>query len=308
VQDLVASVDDDPERDETIGANPGRRLREQAVDHREDGRVPADDERDERRGGAADGGRVGPEDSYPNYLDYARQLQTVRSLLAYQFERFALETRDATYGVNGALVSTNYFDTLGLRLASGRPFTEGENRLDSSGLVAIVSHRFWVSRLGSAPDVIGQSIVLNGHPATVVGVAPPRFHGATLAESADVWVPLLSYARASGRERALDDRGGSPSIMIGQLAPQASLAQARAELATISARLRAAYPDTNRNRTAAVFPCFMLGTGSFAYQGPTDVPTYLGVFGILAAASLAACYLPARQAARVDPIEALRHE
>jgi macrolide transport system ATP-binding/permease protein len=219
-----------------------------------------------------DGRLFGPEGSYPNYLDYAAQATTVRSLMAYQFDRFTLSTPDGSYAVLGLLASANYFDTLGLRLARGRAFTAAESQRDASGLVAVISHRFWQNQLQGAGDVIGRAIVLNGHAATIVGVAPARFHGATLAESNDVWLPLESYARVHDLEQALHNRAAARCVMIGQLAPEASLSQARAELSLIATRLQTAYPASNRNKTTTVFPYFMLGTGSGLYQqGPVFV-------------------------------------
>src|SRR5579872_1312331 len=128
-----------------------------------------------------DGQQNDPGNSYPNYLDYA-QSKTLHPMLARGWERFTVTLDKASYGVWGTLVTTNYFDTLDVRLAKGRPFTEAEGRLDASGLVAVISHNFWQDAFQGADDIVGRKIILNGHPATVVGVTPEGFHGPQVAE------------------------------------------------------------------------------------------------------------------------------
>jgi macrolide transport system ATP-binding/permease protein len=221
-----------------------------------------------------DGRLFGPEDSYQNYLEFVTQAKTLESLCAYQFERFTVTTADASYAVLGALTSQNYFDTLGLHLARGRTFTREESQRDASGLVVVISHRLWQNQLQGTEEVIGKVIVVNGHAATVIGVAPARFNGATLAESADVWLPLSNYAHVHGTEAGIMRNGGN--IMVGRLAPGVSLSEARAEFGLISTRLQATNPTANRNRLTTVFAYSMLGTGSGAYQ---QSPIFIGIFG-----------------------------
>jgi predicted permease len=218
-------------------------------------------------------------DSYPNYVDIAAQAQTIRPLLAFQFERLTLVARDGSYAVSGALASSNYFDVLGVRLAKGRPIADEEGRVDAAGLTAVISHRVWQTHFRGAEDVLGQSIVLNGHPATVVGVAPPRFQGPWFGNFVDVWVPLVSYARIRGAARLLSDRSHRAVTMFGRLAPDASLSQAQAELDAISTRLRTAYPDTQRNKTVTVLPYAAIPSGTGAAE---HGPRFIAVFAIVA--------------------------
>ena len=68
-----------------------------------------------------------------------------------------------------------------------------DESLGASGLTAIISDQAWQNYFDSEPEVIGRVIEVNGVPATIVGVAPPVFHGRVLAERADVWLPLLAF-------------------------------------------------------------------------------------------------------------------
>jgi predicted permease len=195
------------------------------------------------------GGQVGFGHSFPDYLELVGQARTLSRLLACDFAPFTISVADGTYAVRGARVTPNYFDTLGVRLIRGRSFTDEESRLDSSGLTAVVSHRVWQEQFHGIEDIVGQPIAIDGHAATVIGVAPEGFQGTTLAELSQVWVPLVAYSRVEGTSRELGERQSATLFAIGRLAPGVSLSEAQAEVSGISARLAAAYPQTNANRT-----------------------------------------------------------
>ena len=192
----------------------------------------------------------------------ARQNTTVRPLVAADFERFTLTIPNGSFALRGDLVSTNYFDTLGVRPIAGRTFTGEDDRAQASGLPTVVSERLWQRQFAGAPDVVGRAIALNGHLATIVGVAPPTFAGAVLGESSDIWVPLLPYARVHRTERDVADRSTLRMWIFGRLASGTSLAQARAEFAAISQRLQTAYPETNKGQVVFPIPYSAIATGS----------------------------------------------
>jgi putative ABC transport system permease protein len=233
-------------------------------------------------GWAVDRQSVHPVESYANYLDVASQSRTVHPLLGFQFERFTLTHRDGSYAIQGAAVSANYFDTLGLGLVRGRAFTEDEGR--GAALSAVISHRIWTEHFQQRDDVIGQGIVLNGQPATVVGVAPSRFQGVWLNERSDVWVPIVAYARARGAGMAVEDRKWGAIAMLGRLATGASIHDARSELTTIGARLAAAYPESNLAKTIVPYPYSMTAAGDsiLAQRGLQ----FLAIFQIVTALTL----------------------
>jgi predicted permease len=229
--------------------------------------------------GSTINGRPEPTHSYPEYLEYVSASTTVRPLLAYGFERFTLTMPAGSFAFRGGLVTNNYFGTLGVQLLRGRAFTDDENRLGASGLVAVVSYRVWQEQFHGAEDVIGQAVVLNGHPATVIGVAPAGFQGTLLAETNQLWVPLLAYARLAGQEAALTTLSDRPLVVIGQLAAGASLSAAQGEFTVISSRLEAAYPETNRGKTVVLVPYSVTAGGNsvVARQGSR----FLAIFSVI---------------------------
>ncbi len=195
-----------------------------------------------------------PEESFPNYQDYLAQTKTFRSILAFQFEPFTLVLKDASYKLHGAAVTANYFDTLGVPVVKGRSFTDAEARSGTTGLVAVIAYPLWKNLFHGAEDAIGQTVVVNGIAATIIGVAAPGFRGTWLTADLDFWVPLLSYSNIPMVARELNDRSHRSLGIIGRLKPGASLFQAQVELDTISKRLQASYPDTNKEKMAVLAP------------------------------------------------------
>jgi predicted permease len=228
--------------------------------------------------------RLSPDSSYPDYRDLSEQSRTL-DLFAFHVEQFTLVHPNGSHSVRGVSVSPTYFDLLGVRFPKGRAFTAAEHGLDGSGLVAAVSHRIWQEHFQGADDVIGRSVMLNGYPATIVGVTPPEFQGAWLAEASEIWVPLIAYARTDGRQAALDNRAAnSVHAIIGRLATDASLADAQAELATIAQRLPAETSDDAARKRPVLLPYTGVAgrDNLIAERGPR----FLSIFSIVTLVTL----------------------
>jgi predicted permease len=91
----------------------------------------------------------------------------------------------------GELVSGNYFETLGVQPFLGRLISSDDDRLPGTQPVAVLSSRYWRSRFGSDPFIVGKQILLNGHPMTVIGVAPAGFYGTEIGSDPDIRVPMM---------------------------------------------------------------------------------------------------------------------
>src|SRR5215469_13490324 len=162
-------------------------------------------------------------------------------------------------------VSSNLLPMLGLKAAQGRLFTADEDSVGHT-LTAVLSYGLWVRQFGSDPQVIGRVIIVNGQPYEVVGVMPqnfalPREVLPTLdgAEQAEILLPLPMAPNAA------QVRGHEDYNIIGKLKPGVSLEQARAEMATITARLRHDFPDiypANGGLTFAIVPLLEQVVGS----------------------------------------------
>jgi hypothetical protein len=112
-------------------------------------------------GVAADGREGDPANSWQNYVDYRESSETLSQITARGFERFVLAVERASYRIRGSLVTADYFDTLGVRLATGRAFSVNEDA-NEFGLEVVISHRVWQEQFESSEDVLDAILLLNG--------------------------------------------------------------------------------------------------------------------------------------------------
>src|SRR5688572_8665947 len=112
--------------------------------------------------------------TYGDYSHYAAQTTSLRSLAAWGFSRVGVSTPGGNYLQQVTPVTRNYFDTIGIVAAKGRLFAAEDDR-PGAPLVAVLNDGIWRSHFQAADDVIGQRIIVNGRPTTIVGVTPPRF-------------------------------------------------------------------------------------------------------------------------------------
>jgi predicted permease len=187
--------------------------------------------------------------AYPDFAYFREHSQSFSSMAAHWPTPFALGNGGDPVKVDGAIVSGNYFATLGLNLALGRFFLPEEDRTPGAHPVVVISHKLWQRHFNSAPEVIGKTIALNGQRFTVVGVAPAGFNGTLTGLAAELWVPLMMHAVV------LPDKGElarGPNMLhlmaFGRLKPGVGLARAQAELNGCARQLEQQFPDTNKER------------------------------------------------------------
>jgi macrolide transport system ATP-binding/permease protein len=179
--------------------------------------------------------------SFPDFEDFRAQTPALADAAAFQPGTASLGFEDQPSRlVLGERVSGNYFDLLGVEAQLGRTFTDEEERLDSGAAVAVIGDGLWTRAFGRDPGVIGSSLRIDGRPLTVVGVAPRGFKGSLPLVSADLWLPVSTWALYEPGE--LDSRGNRGLLVRGRLAEGATVEDARTQLAAVAARLHAEYP------------------------------------------------------------------
>jgi predicted permease len=121
---------------------------------------------------------------------------------------------------NGQYVSGNFFRTLGVRPWIGRLMTDADDQ-EGAPSVAVMSYRVWHEKYGADPSVVGATYQINGHPFTVIGVAPPGFYGAKLAGwgMPDLWLPLTTELLIDGATARLKRPNGNFLDLIGRVRP-----------------------------------------------------------------------------------------
>jgi predicted permease len=182
--------------------------------------------------------------SYPNFLDWQRQNSTLVSMAAFRRDDFNLTGAGEAEHIRGEMVSADFFSTLGVQPVAGRWFTPQEDQLGGAP-VAVLSAGLWKRKFGSRPDIAGKSLALNGISYTIIGVAPAGFHMQlqASAETEEVYVPIGQWTDVIFRDRS----SGLGTKAIGRLKPGVTLAQARADMDSISNRLAEAYPVADKD-------------------------------------------------------------
>jgi predicted permease len=191
-----------------------------------------------------------------NFEDYRKANDVFTGLVAYNGVPVAFSGKGEPEQIIGEMVTGDFFSLLGVRPALGRGFLPDEDRVPGASLVTVLSYNFWQRRLGGDPAVVGQTITLNGHAFTVVGVAPKGFKGANAIFAPALWVPIMTHPQlATGfLAEGMDSRRALLFGMAGRLKPGVTLAQAEAKLKTIAGQLAREYPDDDGGRSVALLP------------------------------------------------------
>ncbi len=189
--------------------------------------------------------------SYPNFLDWQRTNSTFASMAAYRHEDFNITGSGEPERVRGGRVSAEFFPILGVKPLLGRLFVRDEDGLGAAP-VALLAEGFWQRRFGSARDIIGKQIIMNGDAYTIVGVIPASFHfrAFNFGGIKDVYVPVGQTKDPFFYHR--DAHKGMDAL--GRLKPGVSLAAAQADMGQITGNLAAAYPNADKDTGAAVMP------------------------------------------------------
>ncbi|MGI9073534.1 MAG: ABC transporter permease [Bryobacteraceae bacterium] len=189
--------------------------------------------------------------SYPNFLDWQRMNRTFSAIAAYREAGFNLSGNGEPERLNGEMISAGFFEILGVNPVLGRTFRKEEDRLGANPS-AMISEGLWRRKFGSAPDIIGKRLIVDGVGRTVVGIVPSSFHlriqnfqqGKQLNY---IYVPIGEY----NEPRFYANRGAGWGMdAIGRFKPGVTLRHALADMDRVSRELAAAYPDVDSHEKA----------------------------------------------------------
>jgi len=186
--------------------------------------------------------------SWPNFLDWKEQSRTLSSFAAYRENQMTVSGTQEPAMLRVGEVSAALFPLLGARAQLGRAFLDAEDR-PGVGPTVVLSDELWRSRFGADRGVVGRVVRLDAVPHTIVGVLPRGF--GFFPKHVDLYRPIGLY----GADVHWLSRGNhAGEYVLARLAPGATLAQARTELAGIMSRLERQYPDSNSGQTTSVVP------------------------------------------------------
>ena len=222
--------------------------------------------------------------SHPNFLDHRDRNHTFENLAALGGGTFTLTGHGEAKMVNGLTATATFLPTLGIAPALGRNFSADEDR-PGGARVVVVSHAFWQSRLGGRPEALGETLVLDDEPYTLVGVLPAEFRwGQT-----EVLIPNQPDPNR--------DRSDHRLVVLGRLKPGVTLEQGLADLNDVARQLAAAYPNDDAGWTINGEKLFDAAVPSGTQRALVLLVAAAGFVLLIACSNVANLFL-ARAAAR----------
>ena len=191
---------------------------------------------------SAFGGDAGDYYSYPMYKDLRDRNQVFSGMLAAMRTDVGVAWREQAEDERVEVVSGNYFQVLGLRPALGRLFTSADETQKGANAVIVLSYDQWRTRFAAQRDVIGQTVRINGHPFTIVGVAPENFQTAIGGYRPALFLPVTMVDEAmpwSAPGHRFDNRLNIWLTIVARLKPGVSVQQAQASIFPLWQGLRA---------------------------------------------------------------------
>ncbi len=204
--------------------------------------------------------------SYPDYLDLRDRNRTFDELVAYDGAIAGIDTGGDPSSAWVELVTGNYFDGLRLQPYVGRLFHPSDEHGANSAPYIVLSHSYWHAHFHDDPGVVGRVVQVNKNPFTIVGVAPPEFHGTLVFFFPDFFVPIVNQEQLSGTAAGLEgknnlnDRGKRWVFSVmGHLKTGVTREQAIADLNSIGADLEKNYPKADDDMTFTLAPPSLYG-------------------------------------------------
>ena len=202
-----------------------------------------------------------PKESYPDYLDLRDRNHSFEDLIAYNGSQAGLDTgqgKDAarawTYETTG-----NYFDALGIQPYLGRFFHSSDEHGPNSAPYIVLGYSYWHTHFQDDPGVVGRTVRLNEYPFTIIGVAPPDFHGTLVFFFPDLFVPLVNREQLDGKNDLNVRKERWLFMVMGHLKKGVTPAQAIADVNSIGSSLEKAYPSDAANLNFTLARPFLYG-------------------------------------------------
>ena len=185
------------------------------------------------------GGDVQQYFSYPMYRDLRDKNSVFSGMLTMFPTQVGIQWRNTPSLANSELVSGNYFSLLGVQPTLGRMFLPEDSATAGASSFVVLSYRFWKQRLGSDPAVINQSILVNGNPFTIIGVAEPGFDSVIAGTAPAFFVPISMKAKMTPGWDDLGNRRSRWLNIVARLKPGVTAQQAEAGINPLWKSLRA---------------------------------------------------------------------
>jgi predicted permease len=193
--------------------------------------------------------------SYTEMETIANQPESPFStVFGYQLGSDGLSVDNKAFPMLTNYVTGNYFETLGLKPVLGRLFLSAEGKVPGADPVIVLGYAFWQTRFAGDPAIVGRKVLVDGHPFTVIGVAPEGFHGLASILDARAFLPLAMFATLGDDSQLLTSTRNRNLRVLARIKRGISLEQARAAMAVIAQRLSKKFPDVDKGLSIEVVP------------------------------------------------------
>ena len=193
--------------------------------------------------------------STADYRDIQQQTTGVFSdVFGYVFGMDGLGVDGKADRIMTNYVTGNYFAALGIKPALGRFILPSEGDVLNADPVMVLSYAYWQTHFGADPQIVGRKVSVDGHPVTIVGVAPKGFEGVYPILKVQGYLPLGMIAIEGQPSDFMTNRELRGMPVLARLRPGTTLAQAQAALAVVSQRLSQDHPDSDKDMTVLAYP------------------------------------------------------
>ena len=191
--------------------------------------------------------------TYPDFAHLRDQTRSLAAIAAFStITSVNLTGTGKPERIWGSLASSNYFDVLGVRPILGRGFLPQEDQTPASAPVVVISYGLWQTHFGGNSGILGQTISVNQHPFTVVGVAPPLFHGSQTGLRSDLWIPIMTGQQLMPMGDLVHKYNYFWLLGVGRLKPGIPLSQAQQELTVLMRPMAQQYPEEHKGHDTAL--------------------------------------------------------
>src|SRR5712691_9842775 len=219
--------------------------------------------------------------TYPDLEAMRDGQQSFRGITACNTTPMSLTGKGKPERVWGMLASANYFDVLGVRPILGRGFLPAEDERPGGAPVAVISYRLWQTHFAANPGIVGQTIEINQHAFSIVGVAPAVFQGSQTGLRSEIWIPIMMDAQLLPQGDLLHDHHYFWLIVLGRLKPGVAPEQAQEEMTLRLKREAKNYPEEHRGHdTVTVHPLWRNPFGLNLFLS-TLLPTLMSIAGLV---------------------------
>jgi predicted permease len=210
-----------------------------------------------------------PPFSYADYVDLRDSTTALSGLAGYHDDYMSITGEGTPERIYGALVSSNYFEVLGVRPVLGQTFIATVTNERAGVPLAVLNYDLWQNRFGGDPAIVGKTIQINLHPYTITGIAPRGFHGCKSGLRTDIWIPLGMDGQVWDDTR-INYRSVAWLNVLGVLRPGVDRLQAENELNLRMQRIAERYPgDHQGNNRLSLDPLWRSPFGANVYLAGT---------------------------------------